>query len=121
MTNIKELIAFLWTITPAQWGAISAAVLGLWSVLCSTMAFLLGILGAKYPWAMRLATWFGDRGDRRARLAGNAAGAALPGGSPPALAMARSLVPRPSLIEMCPSCGSPAVLPHPANSQETHQ
>lgn len=115
MNDVKSLALFLATLTPAQWSAVGASIWGLWVAFCSAAAFLLGILGAKYPWAMRAATWFGDRGDRSARLAGNKAGASLPGGSPPALAMAKSLTPRPSLLEMCPTCGTPAILPKPEN------
>jgi hypothetical protein len=120
MEDLKGFVLFLTTLTPGQWTALGSALLGFYYVFCSTMAFVLGILGNRYPWAMRAATWFGDRG-RRMQPAGNALGGAMPGGVPPQLAMARSIAPRPSLVDICPVCGSPAVLPHPANSQETHQ
>jgi hypothetical protein len=120
MTSTQDFVRFLATLTPQQWGVITSAVLGAYYVFCSSMALILGIFGNRYPWAMRAATWFGDRG-RRLQPAGNALGGALPGGQPPALALARSIAPRPSLIEMCPTCGAPAVLPHPTNFKETRQ
>ena len=120
MSDTKNFLVFLATLTPAQWAALGSALLGAYYVICSTLAFVLGVFGNRYPWAMRAATWFGDRG-RRLQPAGNALGSALPGGVPPSLAMSKSIAPRPSLLEICPVCGNAAVLPHPTNSQETHQ
>jgi hypothetical protein len=87
-------------------------VTGALGVLASFASFLLGVLGNRYPWALRAAMRMSDLGLRLHNV-GNLLGSFLPGGQPPQLALMRSQAPRPSIVEMCPTCGAPCVAPAP--------
>ena len=81
-------------------------IAGAIGTVASVLSFLLGMLGNYYPPALKWAMRASDIGLRLHGF-GSWVASLLPGGQPPALAQAKSFRPRPSLTEMCPTCGAP--------------
>jgi hypothetical protein len=110
MQTILDLWGLLGTLTPAQWATLGALLVAFRTATASLLSFVLGILGAKYPWALKAAVYFSDRG-QRLHPQGLAVGSALlPGADSPKAAMRSAFPPRPSLLDLAEAQTQPDTL-----------
>lgn len=93
-----------------SWATTAVQITGTLGVIASSLSFLLGVIGNKYPPALKWAMHMSDLGLRLHNL-GNRLGSMLPGGMPPQLAVAKSIAPRPSMVEICAQCGQSVAAP----------
>ena len=109
-STLLDLWDLLSTVTPAQWAALGAALAGLRWAAYTFGSLFFGILGAKYPWALKLAVYCSDRGSRLHPAGLQAGSAVLPGAETPKQAMRSAFPPRPSLLDLAEAQTQPDTL-----------